>query len=95
MSENGDHREEYGDLVSLVRAALQQFAEVTRLEPVAATGVRRENDGWSVLVDVVELERIPSTTDVMATYRVDMDSSGRLAGFERLRRFTRGQVDQS
>ena len=30
-----------------------------------------------MLVDVVELERIPSTTSVMATYRVDVDRSRR------------------
>ncbi len=93
MSENGDHREGRGDLVSAVRSALEQFADLTSLEPVAATGVRREQDGWSVLVDVVELERIPSTTSVMATYRVDVDRSGMLCGYERLRRFTRGSVD--
>jgi hypothetical protein len=78
-----------------VAAALEQFVGLTQLEPVAVTGVRRENDGWSVLTDVVELERIPSTTSVMATYRVDLDRSGELIGFERLRRFTRGSVDSS
>lgn len=94
MTENGDRREAHGDLASVVRGALQQFAGLTRLEPVGATGVRREQDGWSVLVDVVELERIPSTTSVMATYRVDVDTSGDLTGYERLRRFNRGSVDQ-
>jgi hypothetical protein len=95
VTENGDHREEQVDLATIVRGALEQFAGLTRLEPVAATGVRREQDGWSVLVDVVELERIPATTSVMATYRVDVDTTGGLAGYERLRRFSRGSVDQS
>jgi Gas vesicle synthesis protein GvpO len=95
VSENGDRREEHGDLVSAVRGALEQFAGLTRLDPVAATGVRREQDGWSVLVDVVELERIPATTSVMATYRVDLDRGGQMSGYERLRRFSRGSVDQS
>ncbi|MGY1831632.1 gas vesicle protein [Geodermatophilus sp. SYSU D01180] len=90
-----DHREGHGGLVGAVRGALEQFMALTGLEPVATTGVRRDGDGWSVLVDVVELERIPSTTSVMATYRVDMDGSGALTGFERLRRFSRGQVDQA
>jgi len=81
--------------VGAVRGALEQFADLTQLEPVAATGVRREEDGWSVLVDVVELERIPSTTSVMATYRVDVNDGGDLTGYERLRRFTRGSVDPS
>jgi len=49
--------------------------------------------GWSVLIDVVELERIPATTSIMATYRVDVDAAGELSGCERLRRYTRGTTD--
>lgn len=96
MSENGDRQHGgSGGIVSAVRGALEQFAGLTQLEPVGATGVRREEHGWSVLVDVVELERVPSTTSVMATYRVDIDAGGDLTGYERLRRFTRGSVDAS
>jgi hypothetical protein len=91
VSNNADN----GGIVSAVRGALEQFAGLTQLEPVGATGVRREEHGWSVLVDVVELERVPVTTSVMATYRVDIDRSGDLTGYERLRRFTRGSVDPS
>jgi hypothetical protein len=94
VSENGDRQHGgNGGIVSAVQSALEQFAGLTRLEPVGATGVRREENGWSVLVDVVELERVPSTTSVMATYRVDIDENGELTGYERLRRFSRGQVD--
>ena len=94
MTENGDRQHGgNGGIVKAVRGALEQFAELTQLEPVGATGVRREEHGWSVLVDVVELERVPSTTSVMATYRVDLDGSGELTGYERLRRFSRGAVD--
>lgn len=46
-----------------------------------------------MLVDVVELERIPSSTDVIATYRVDLDTQGSITGYERLRRYTRGATD--
>jgi hypothetical protein len=94
VSENGDRQHGgNGGIVNAVREALEQFAGLTQLEPVGATGVRRERDGWSVLVDVVELERVPSTTSVMATYRVDIDADGALTGYERLRRFSRGSVD--
>ena len=79
----------------MVRSALAQFNDVTGQQAVAASGLRQEGDGWSVLVDVVELERIPDTTSVMATYRVDIDAQGELSGFERLRRYTRGAVDRS
>jgi hypothetical protein len=93
VSENGAQHGDHGGVVSAVEGALEQFALLTQLQPVGTTGVRREGDGWSVLVDVVELERVPSTTSVMATYRVDLDGRGELTGFERLRRFSRGSVD--
>lgn len=46
-----------------------------------------------MLVDVVELARIPDSTSVMATCRVDVDGTGELGACERLRRFTRGATD--
>ncbi|WP_370969105.1 gas vesicle protein [Amycolatopsis sp. cg9] len=77
-----------------IGAAKEQFGVVTGLIPHAVTGVRsRADGGWSVLVDVVELARIPDSTSVMATYRVDIDGSGELGACERLRRFTRGATD--
>jgi hypothetical protein len=95
VTENGARHGDHGGVVSAVKGALEQFAGLTNLQPVGTTGVRRDGDGWSVLVDVVELERVPSTTSVMATYKVDVDKSGELTGFERLRRFSRGSVDQA
>ena len=77
-----------------IREARAQFSLVTGLTPHAVTGVRtRADGGWSVLVDVVELARIPDSTSVMATYRVDIDAAGELGACERLRRFTRGTTD--
>ena len=92
VTENGK-RQGNGGIAGAVNAALEQFELLTQLEPVGMTGVRREDDGWSVLLDVVELERTPVTTSVMATYRVDIDDSGQIVGIERLRRFVRGSVD--
>lgn len=77
-----------------IRAATEQFGAVTGMTPHAVTGIRsRPEGGWSVLVDVIELARIPDSTSVMATYRVDVDSGGDLCACERLRRFTRGATD--
>jgi hypothetical protein len=58
-------------------------------------GVQREdNDGWMVTVQVVELSRIPSTTDVLASYEVTLDQQGELLGYRRGRRYYRNQTDQ-
>lgn len=80
-------------LLTVLRDALGQFEMLMRQEPERVSGIRRTDDGWSVLADVVELERIPSTTSVLATYRIDIDSKGNLLGYERLRRFVRGATD--
>jgi hypothetical protein len=53
----------------------------------------KRDQGWELHVEVVELERIPETTSVLATYAVRLDSAGRFLGYERLRRYTRGQID--
>ena len=90
-SENPLSRQRPADAI---RAATEQFGAVTGMTPHAVTGIRsRPEGGWSVLVDVVELARIPDSTSVMATYRVDVDAGGDLCACERLRRFTRGATD--
>ena len=85
------------DLTTVVRAALTQFQQLTGRAPESVTGARslENGDGWSVLVDVVELDRIPSSTSILATYRVDLDGGGSITGSERLRRYTRGATDST
>jgi hypothetical protein len=46
------------------------------------------------MVDVLELSRIPNTTDVLASYVVQLDEQGTLRGLKRARRFVRGHADE-
>jgi hypothetical protein len=58
-------------------------------------GVERDDDScWKVKVQVVELSRIPSTTDVLGAYSVTLDKSGELVGYARSRRYHRNQTDE-
>ena len=82
-----------GQVVRAVKRAVEQFTVLSGLDPDSLSGLRREKDGWSLLVDVVELERIPLTLSILATYRVDADRDGHLVAYERLRRFTRDATD--
>lgn len=77
----------------IVAAAVGDFCELTGQAADRVSGVRRTEGGWSILVDVVDLERVPSTTSVLSTYRVDADENGDLIGYERVRRFTRASTD--
>jgi hypothetical protein len=80
--------------VTAIQVAKEQFGALIGRTPEAVSGIRALPDGgWSVLIDTVELDRIPATTSIIATYRVDLDAAGVLCGCERLRRYTRGTTD--
>ena len=70
--------------------AARQLQELTGKEPESVTSLRRTDDGWQVQVEVVEVHRIPETTDVMALYELDVDEQGALEGYRRVRRYARG-----
>ncbi|MFG2892514.1 gas vesicle protein [Streptomyces sp. NPDC048248] len=63
-----------------------------RVEGVSA--VRRTDDGWCVAVEVLELERIPDTTSLLASYDVLLDQEGQLLEYYRTRRYRRGAADE-
>ncbi len=56
--------------------------------------MKDEDESWRVTVQVVELERIPRTTDVLGAYEVTLDDDGELVGYRRRRRYHRGQADE-
>jgi Gas vesicle synthesis protein GvpO len=61
----------------------------------AVLGLERDEDsGWRVTVQVVELSRIPPTTDVLGSYAVTLDRRGELVGYRRNRRYHRNQADE-
>ncbi len=56
--------------------------------------MRREDDGWCVVVDVLEVPRIPDTTSLLASYEVQLDRDGELLQYRRVRRYRRGAADE-
>ena len=49
--------------------------------------------GWTVTIELVELERIPETTSLIGSYEAKLDGDGRLVEARRLRRYPRNQAD--
>ncbi|MFG2138409.1 gas vesicle protein [Streptomyces sp. NPDC048650] len=77
-----------------MRLAAAQLAQMLRCEPGSVSALKATDNGWSADVEVVEIERIPDTASVMASYRVHLDEQGELVGYERVRRYARGQIDR-
>jgi Gas vesicle synthesis protein GvpO len=61
----------------------------------AVTGIEKNGSEWTVQVEVVELQRIPNTTDVLGVYEVNVDKDGELTGTRRTRRFYRSEAGES
>ena len=76
-----------------IRTQLVELEELTGYEPEAVTALEWDGDLWQVTVDVLELSRIPSTTDVLGSYIVQLDGDGTLHGYRRARRYVRGQAE--
>jgi hypothetical protein len=72
---------------------LRLIAQLTSKEPEGVTGVEPAEDGWLITVEVVEDRRIPSSTDVLATYQIELGPDGELISYRRMRRYSRGRGD--
>ncbi|WP_017237624.1 gas vesicle protein GvpO [Streptomyces sp. SS] len=79
---------------SAMRSAAGQPAHLLGRPPDSVSSLKPTEDGWDAQVEVVELERIPDTTSVMAGYKVALDPEGQLVSYERTRRYSRGMIDR-
>lgn len=89
---NNDKRLSGREAIERVRRDLPQLLG-RPIEQVL--GLDRDgDDGWKVRVQIVELARIPPTTDVLGSYLVTLDRDGEVVGYQRERRFHRSQADE-
>ncbi|OKK21901.1 gas vesicle protein [Streptomyces sp. CB00455] len=79
---------------SAMRSAAGQLAQLLGRTPDSVSSLKPTEDGWEAQVEVVELERIPDTTSVMASYKVALNADGQLVSYERTRRYSRGMIDR-
>jgi len=85
-------------LPQLVGRARAQVEELFGKPVEAVSGFEQTNgdgdgDGWTVTLELLELERIPDTTSLLGTYEATLDGDGNLLGAHRTRRYPRNQSD--
>ena len=78
----------------IVMAAAQQAQELIGRPVEAVTGMEKNGREWTVTLEVVELERIPNTTDVLGSYEVKLDKDGELTSAHRTRRYHRAEAGE-
>lgn len=76
----------------VVRQAKEQLSMMTGLEPDTVSSFGKDGEGWHVTIEMVEMKRIPNSSDVLATYDILLDEEGNLASYNRTQRYYRSQV---
>jgi hypothetical protein len=79
-------------LPSIVTRTAAVLAEVTGLKPVEVTSIAPDDQGWRLQVELLELAKIPPSSDVIAEYEVMVDSEGSLLSFHRARSRLRSET---
>jgi Gas vesicle synthesis protein GvpO len=90
VSEDGKARISARELALEARATVK---DMTDFDPESVSALQWDGSTWLVSVEVCEMTRIPNTTDVMATYVVQLDDGGGLLGYKRERRYLRGEAE--
>ena len=80
--------------IELIEEAKRQLKELTGYPVDSVSEFVRSDDGWRLTVTVVELNRIPPATDVLAEYVVGLDRAGDIVDYRRGRRYFRDQVGE-
>ena len=89
---NGGRSDGGTPISQVVRAGADAFAALHGRHPDSVSGVQKVDEGWRLDMEVTELERIPPSTTVMATYEVELDAGGEVRGYRRKRRYYRNQA---
>jgi hypothetical protein len=78
----------------VVMEAVEQVQELIGRRVEAVTGMEKDGSDWTITVEVVELARIPNTTDVLGKYEVTLDRNGEVTSARRTRRYYRSEAGE-
>ena len=82
------------DVAAVVARARSHVENVLGKEAETVSGISRADGSWAVTVEVVEVRRIPDSTDILSSYEVALDDNGDLLRLERRGRYRRSQVEE-
>jgi hypothetical protein len=83
-----------GDARRVAGQAREALREIAGTDAESVSSLTREGGHWCVTLEVVEVRRVPDSTDVLASYAVHLDDDGSLVSFERVRRYYRSQAGE-
>ena len=83
--------EALGDARNAAARAKEHLEELLGKPAESVSALERTHDGWVVVLEVVELQRIPESTDVLASYELELDDNLNFRRYQQARRYNRSQ----
>jgi gas vesicle protein GvpO len=87
----GASQSDAGRIVAQARSHLEALLGE---QAESVSGLERTSGGWTVTLEVVELRRIPESTDVMSSYEVVLDDGGGVLSIDKKHRYRRSQIEE-
>lgn len=95
-SDGRGHERIGGNWTDRLSAVRRTVRELTSAEVESFVGVvPLDEGGWQYVVQVVEARRVPSSSDLISIFEVEVDDEGELLALRRTARGTRTQVGTS
>ena len=82
------------DARAVIDRAREQLEELLERRVETVSSLERTHNGWVASLEVVELSRIPESTDVLGSYEMELDEDLNLRRYEQVRRYHRGRTDR-
>jgi len=82
------------DAWTTVQRAREQLEALLERSVESVSSFERMHDGWLVMLEVVEVSRIPESTDVLASYQMELDDDRNLRRYDRVRRYHRSAAER-
>lgn len=54
--------------------------------------IRAEEDGWLVVVDLIERPAVPDSQDILGSYEIELGTGGSIQGYRRINRYRRSDT---
>jgi len=79
---------------TVITRARDELSALIGYKVDSVSGFERTDDGWRLAVTVVELPRIPASTDILATYDAILNEAGDIINYHRGARYLRCQTGE-
>ena len=79
------------DMAQILQRSKEQMRDATGLKHEGVTRVFKDDKGWHIGIELLEMSRIPNATDVLGAYDVLLAEDGSLVTFRRKRTRLRGE----